>query len=65
MPDPAAVEGTDEEKRRAFDETLLVISRRLDLLLALPIEKLSRLALEHRVKEIGRTDAAEPAAGTT
>lgn len=53
MPDPAAVEGSEDEKRRAFDDTLLVISRRLDLLLALPIEKLSRLALEQRVKAIG------------
>jgi arsenate reductase len=58
MPDPALVEGTDEEKRRAFDDTLLTISRRLDLLLALPIDKLSRLALEHRVKDIGRSEAA-------
>ena len=60
MPDPAAVTGTDEEKRRAFDDTVLTISRRLDLLLALPIEKLSRLALEHHVKEIGTSAAADP-----
>jgi protein-tyrosine-phosphatase len=65
MPDPAAVEGTDDEKRRAFDDTLLTISRRLDLFLALPIEKLSRLALENRVKDIGRTGMAEPASEPT
>lgn len=65
MPDPAAVEGPEEEIRRAFDDTLLVISRRLDLFLALPIEKLSRLALEHRVKAIGQAGATEPTAGTT
>ena len=53
MPDPAAVEGPEETIARAFDDTLLAISRRLDLFLALPIEKLSRLALEHRVKAIG------------
>jgi arsenate reductase len=41
MPDPAAIEGSDSEKQRAFDDTLLIISRRLDLFLALPIEKLS------------------------
>ena len=45
MPDPAAVVGAEEEKRRAFDDTTLTISRRLDLFLALPIDKLSRLAL--------------------
>lgn len=59
MPDPAAVVGTDEEKRRAFDDALLTISRRLDLLLALPLEKLSRLALETRVKEIGRSGSGQ------
>ena len=65
MPDPAAVEGTDDEKRRAFDDTLLTISRRLDLFLALPIEKLSRLALENRVKDIGRTGTVEPVSEPT
>ena len=59
MPDPAAVVGTDEEKRRAFDVALLTISRRLDLLLALPLEKLSRLALETRVKEIGQSGSGQ------
>ncbi len=64
MPDPAAVEGSEEDKERAFDDTVLTIGRRLDLFLALPIEKLSRLALESRVKEIGRTGAIEPTART-
>lgn len=65
MPDPAAVEGTEDERRRAFDDTLLTISRRLDLFLALPIEKLSRLALENRVKDIGRSGTVEPVAEPT
>jgi len=60
MSDPAAVVGTAEEKRRAFDDALLSISRRLDLLLALPLEKLSRLGLESRVTAIGRTGTVEP-----
>lgn len=60
MPDPAAVEGTEDEKRRAFDDTLLTISRRLDLFLALPMDKLSRLALENRLKDIGRSGTVEP-----
>jgi arsenate reductase len=64
MPDPAAVEGTGREKQRAFDDALLTISRRLDLFLALPIEKLSKLALAHRVQSIGQVAAAEPTAGT-
>ena len=60
MPDPSTVVGTEEEMRRAFDDTLLTISRRLDLLLALPMEKLSRPALESRIKGIGRAGTAEP-----
>lgn len=64
MPDPAEVEGTEDEKRRAFDDTILVISRRLDLLLALPLDKLSRMALEHRVKAIGAMGASEPTGPT-
>lgn len=53
MPDPAAVEGSDEEKRRAFAGALLLISRRIDLFVSLPLEKLERLALEQRVRAIG------------
>jgi arsenate reductase (thioredoxin) len=52
MPDPADLVLRALDRRRAFDDTLLLISRRLDLLLALPIEKLSRRALEHRVEAI-------------
>jgi arsenate reductase (thioredoxin) len=65
MPDPAAVEGTDSEKRRAFDDALLTVSRRLDLFLALPIEKLSKLALAYRVQAIGQVAVTEPIGGMT
>ena len=53
MEDPAAVEGTDEEKRHAFDLARQLIARRIDLLIALPTEKLERLALERSVRAIG------------
>ncbi len=53
MPDPAEVEGSDDVKLAAFRDTLITLSRRIDLLLALPIDKLERLALERRVREIG------------
>lgn len=53
MPDPAEVEGPDEQKLQAFRDTLIALSRRIELLLALPLEKLERLALEHRVRDIG------------
>jgi arsenate reductase len=60
MPDPAAVKGTDEEKRRAFEDALLTIRRRLELFVSLPIDKLTRLALEKRVRGIGDIGAPEP-----
>jgi protein-tyrosine-phosphatase len=53
MPDPAAVEGDEAIKRAAFVDALTLISRRLDLLLALPLEKLDRLIVEARVQAIG------------
>lgn len=56
MDDPAEVGGSSEEKQRAFDQAFFTLARRIDLLLALPIEKLQRLALESRVRAIG-TDA--------
>jgi arsenate reductase (thioredoxin) len=58
MPDPAAVQGDAEEKRRAFREALTLISRRIDLLLVLPIEKLDRLVLEAKMQAIGEVGLA-------
>ncbi len=53
MPDPAEVEGDDQAKLRAFRDTMMVLGRRIDLMMALPIEKLERLALEREVRGIG------------
>jgi protein-tyrosine-phosphatase len=53
VPDPAAVQGSDEEKRRAFKEAFIALSRRIDLFLALPMEKLEGLALKKKLHEIG------------
>lgn len=51
--DPAAAQGADEAKRRVFEKVFIEIARRIELLLALPVEKLDRLALQRRVREIG------------
>jgi protein-tyrosine-phosphatase len=53
VPDPAAVAGTDEQKRRAFKDAFTALSRRIDLFLALPVEKLEQLALKKKLDEIG------------
>ena len=57
VPDPAAVEGSDEDKRRAFRSALSVLSTRINLLVNLPVEKLDRLAIQKKLDEIGATPA--------
>jgi arsenate reductase len=52
--DPAAVEGSDEVKRAAFAQTLRQIRNRVQLFLSLPLETLDRLAIENRMREIGK-----------
>jgi arsenate reductase len=55
VPDPAAVEGTEEEKQRAFLSAYLQLQSRIQLFLALPLESLDRMSLQQRVVEIGKT----------
>jgi len=52
--DPAAVEGPDEKKSAAFRNALLMLSRRIELFLALPLDKLDRLALQKHLSDIGK-----------
>jgi arsenate reductase len=51
--DPAAVEGTDDDKRQAFRAAFTILSRRINLLLNLPLDKLDRLALKRELDGIG------------
>ncbi len=53
VPDPAAVEGTDEQKERAFWDTAITLRRRIELLLALPLRSLDRMAIQREIKDIG------------
>lgn len=53
--DPAAVEGSDEDKRRAFRDAAAILKRRIEQLLALPLEKLDLSALKGKVREIGES----------
>jgi arsenate reductase len=53
FPDPAAVEGTDEEKRAAFALALHQIRKRVQLFLSLPLETMDRLTIEDKMRSIG------------
>jgi arsenate reductase len=52
--DPAAVEGTDEQKRSAFRTAANALRRRIELLVALPESKLGDLSVQSRLREIGK-----------
>jgi arsenate reductase (thioredoxin) len=54
VPDPAAVTGTEEEQRRAFRDAFLVLKRRIELFVALPIEKLTGYGVREELATIGR-----------
>jgi arsenate reductase len=54
--DPAAFAGPPEARERFFYEVALRLHRRVQLLVALPLEKLSRLKLEKLTREIGESD---------
>ncbi len=53
--DPAAVQGSDEAKRKAFLRAFSELTTRTNLFMSLPIEKLDRLALKRKLDEIGRS----------
>jgi len=53
LPDPAAAEGTEAEKRLAFADTFRMLNNRISIFVNLPLASLDRLALQKRLREIG------------
>lgn len=51
--DPAAFQGTEEETAKAFWDTASVLKRRIELMLALPMEALDSLSLQQQMRDIG------------
>jgi arsenate reductase len=56
--DPAAVEGTDIEKERAFVLAFRYLRNRISQFTALPIESLDKMSLTNRLREIGALEGA-------
>jgi arsenate reductase len=54
FPDPAAVKGTDDEKRAAFALTLRQMRNRVQLFVSLPLETLDSLAIENKMRDLGK-----------
>lgn len=59
MPDPAAVEGSDEVKRKAFFGAYNQLFNRLMLFVNLPLEKLDHAVLKQHLSDIGTTSAKD------
>jgi arsenate reductase len=57
VPDPAAVQGSEEQKAKAFMDAALVLKRRIDLMLALPLRSLAGLSLQREIDQIGKSGA--------
>ena len=55
IPDPAAVEGDDEKKRRAFFDAMNQLQRRISLFVSLPFATLDSMKLQQAVRDIGKT----------
>lgn len=53
IPDPAAVAGSDDDKRKAFQDAWRVLRRRIELFASLPFATLDHANLQQRIKQIG------------
>ena len=58
IPDPATATGTEAEIGVAFNNAYRMLKRRIELFLALPIDKLDRMVLGARLKDIGASEGA-------
>lgn len=61
VPDPAAAEGNEAERRFAFADTLRMMNSRISVFLSLPIASLDQLALQRHLDQIGKTSTSEHA----
>ena len=57
LPDPAAVEGSPDDQRRAFTRVFRELDARLQIFTSLRLDHLDRLALKHQLDAIGRREA--------
>jgi arsenate reductase (thioredoxin) len=60
IPDPAAVEGSEIEKKSAFTQAFKAMDRRIKLFLSLPIASIDQMRIKERMDEIGKI-GADPA----
>ena len=54
VPDPAAVDETEEQQRKAFTDAAITLRRRIELFLSLPLKSLDAMSLQRELRDIGR-----------
>jgi arsenate reductase len=59
IPDPAAIQGTDFEKKSAFNQAFKAMDTRIKLFLSLPLASLDQLRIKQEMAAIGKTPLAE------
>ncbi len=52
FPDPSQVQGDDDAKRQAFREVMVGLKRRIELLAALPLDKLDAISLQKDLRQL-------------
>lgn len=62
IPDPATVEGSEEEQRKAFFTAYSQLSNRISIFVNLPLARLDRLSLQKKLDEIGKIGTETPQA---
>jgi arsenate reductase len=55
VPDPAAVKGTDKQRRQAFPDAHRQLESRIKLFVTLPLDKLDQMSIQRRAEEIGKS----------
>ncbi len=61
IPDPAAVEGTDIEKKAAFAQAFKLMSTRINLFLSLPLSSIDQLRIKEEMHAIGQAPQSDDA----
>ena len=54
FPDPSQVQGSDEEKRKAFKDVMLGLRKRIQLLADLPLDRLDQMSIQTKVQELAK-----------
>lgn len=57
--DPVAFDGPEAAKERQFMDTALILKRRIELMLSLPLARLDSMAIQREIRDIGKVQKAE------